>query len=217
MADEVRLELDGAVAEIILNRPERKNAVTGPLAEAATAAVAQAEADPTVRVILLRGEGGVFSSGLDLKEFNAEPRPEWLPRFQGLWRGLHERLFACDKAVVCAMESYAINAGSALALSADYLIAGDTAFLQDYLDAAHARSEGEEDYVGEWHVHPAIGAPPSRTDRRSLRRIAGSSRYAVTEPVLMIVEHLPPELRLRCYRFAGRCRRGKELPLLDPG
>ena len=130
MADEVRLELDGAVAEIILNRPERKNAVTGPLAEAATAAVAQAEADPTVRVILLRGEGGVFSSGLDLKEFNAEPRPEWLPRFQGLWRGLHERLFACDKAVVCAMESYAINAGSALALSADYLIAGDTAFLQ---------------------------------------------------------------------------------------
>ncbi|MFN8215136.1 MAG: Mov34/MPN/PAD-1 family protein [Solirubrobacterales bacterium] len=93
----------------------------------------------------------------------------------------------------------------------------DTAFLQDYLDAAHARSEGEEDYVGEWHVHPAIGAPPSRTDRRSLRRIAGSSRYAVTEPVLMIVEHLPPELRLRCYRFAGRCRRGKELPLLDPG
>ncbi|HET7417074.1 MAG TPA: Mov34/MPN/PAD-1 family protein [Solirubrobacterales bacterium] len=93
----------------------------------------------------------------------------------------------------------------------------DTAFLQDYLDAAHARSGGGEDYVGEWHVHPALGAPPSRTDRRSLRRIARSSRYAVAEPVLLIVEHSPPELRLRCYRFAGRSRRGTELPLLGPG
>lgn len=92
----------------------------------------------------------------------------------------------------------------------------DTAFLQRYLDATHARSEGKDDYLGEWHVHPALDAPPSRTDRRSLRRIARSSRYAVTEPVLLIVEHSPPELRLRCYRFAGRCRRGTELPLLDP-
>ena len=92
--------------------------------------MARAETDPAVRVILLRGEGGVFCSGLDLKEFNADPRPEWLPRFRTLWRGLHERLFACDKAIVCALESYAINAGSALALSADYLVAGETAFLQ---------------------------------------------------------------------------------------
>lgn len=130
MASDVKLELNGAVAELVLNRPERKNAVTGPLAEAAAAAVAEIEANPAIRVILMRGEGGVFSSGLDLKEFNADPRPEWLPRFQGLWRALHERLFACDKTIVCALESYAINAGSALALSADYLVTGETAFLQ---------------------------------------------------------------------------------------
>jgi integrative and conjugative element protein (TIGR02256 family) len=92
----------------------------------------------------------------------------------------------------------------------------DTTFLQRYLDAAYARSGGEEDYVGEWHVHPALDAPPSRTDRRSLRRIARSSRYPVTEPVLVIVEHSPLELRLRCYRFAGRGRRGTEMALLDP-
>jgi integrative and conjugative element protein (TIGR02256 family) len=93
----------------------------------------------------------------------------------------------------------------------------DTAFLQRYLDAAHARSGGWEDYVGEWHVHPALDAPPSRTDRRSLRRIARSSRYAVSEPILVIVEHSPPELRLRCYRFTGRRREMEtELALLDP-
>jgi integrative and conjugative element protein (TIGR02256 family) len=93
----------------------------------------------------------------------------------------------------------------------------DTAFLQRYLDAAHARSEGKEDYVGEWHVHPALDAPPSRTDRHSLRRIARSSRYVVGEPVLLIVEHSPPDLRLRCYGFTRRCRRGTELALLDSG
>jgi enoyl-CoA hydratase/carnithine racemase len=128
--NEVRLEIKGAVAEIVLNRPERKNSVTGPLAVAAREAIEAAEADPAVHVILLRGESGVFSSGLDLKEFNAEPKPEWLSGFQRNWRSLHERLFVCDKAVVCALEGYAINAGSALALSADYLIAGETSFLQ---------------------------------------------------------------------------------------
>lgn len=79
----------------------------------------------------------------------------------------------------------------------------------------HVGRGGEEDYVGEWHVHPALDAPPSRTDRGSLRRIARSSRYAVTEPVLTIVEHSPPELRLRCYRFVSRRRRATELALLD--
>lgn len=128
--NEIRIEIVGPIAEIVLNRPERKNSVTGPLAVAAREAVETAEANPEVRVILLRGESGVFSSGLDLKEFNADPRPDWLTGFQGMWRGLHERLFVCDKAVVCALEGYAINAGSALALSADYLIAGETAFLQ---------------------------------------------------------------------------------------
>ena len=130
MNDEVRYELNGGVAEIILNRPARKNAVTGPLARAAADAVDAASADAGVHVILLRGEQGVFCSGLDLKEFNAEPKPDWVAGFGDHWRGLHERLFACDKAVVCALEGFAINAGSALALSADYLVVGETAFLQ---------------------------------------------------------------------------------------
>ena len=130
MNDEIRYELNGGVAEVILNRPARKNAVTGPLALAAADAVDAASSDAGVHVILLRGEQGVFCSGLDLKEFNAEPKPDWVAGFGEHWRGLHERLFACDKAVVCALEGFAINAGSALALSADYLVVGETAFLQ---------------------------------------------------------------------------------------
>ena len=52
-------------AEVILNRPERKNAITGPLGEALAAAVTQLNARDDVQVILLRGAGGAFCSGLD--------------------------------------------------------------------------------------------------------------------------------------------------------
>ncbi|MBK9547203.1 MAG: enoyl-CoA hydratase/isomerase family protein [Dehalococcoidia bacterium] len=128
--EQVLIERSGHVAEIILNRPERKNAITGPLARALQDAIEACSADGEVRVILLRGASGVFSSGLDLKEFNADPRPDWLPAFQATWRGVHESIYATDKAVVCALEGYAINAGSALALSADFIVAGEGAFLQ---------------------------------------------------------------------------------------
>lgn len=128
--EQVLIERSGHVAQIVLNRPERKNAITGPLALALQAAIDECGGDEEVRVILIHGASGVFCSGLDLKEFNADPRPEWLPGFQGAWRGVHERLYACDKAIVVALEGYAINAGSALALGADFIVAGETAFLQ---------------------------------------------------------------------------------------
>jgi 2-(1,2-epoxy-1,2-dihydrophenyl)acetyl-CoA isomerase len=127
---QVLLEREGHVAHIILNRPERRNAITGPVAIGLQAAIDECQEDPEVRVVLLRGALSLFCSGLDLKEFNADPRPDWLPGFQAAWRGVHERLYACDKAIVVALESYAINAGAALALAADFLVAGETSFLQ---------------------------------------------------------------------------------------
>lgn len=123
-------ELGDGVLELVLNRAERKNAITGPLVDALRDALRDAAANDEVRAIILRGEGGAFCSGLDLKEFNADPRPAWLPQFQPGWRALHEQLFAFDKPVVCALERYAINAGAALALSADFIVTGEAAFLQ---------------------------------------------------------------------------------------
>jgi integrative and conjugative element protein (TIGR02256 family) len=90
------------------------------------------------------------------------------------------------------------------ALHRPFAFSRDTRFLQRYLDDIHDRTAGNEDYVGEWHVHPALDAPPSRIDRRSLWRIAGRSNYATDNPVLMIVEELPPERRLRVYGFVAK-------------
>jgi integrative and conjugative element protein (TIGR02256 family) len=83
----------------------------------------------------------------------------------------------------------------------------DTRFLQRYLDDVYDRTAGHEDYVGEWHVHPALDAPPSYVDRRSLWRIARRRNYATDNPVLLIIESAPPERRLRVYGFAVRPRK----------
>lgn len=67
---------------------------------------------------------------MNLKEFNREPPPSWLADFQKTWRSVHVALFECSKPIVVALEKYAINGGSALALAADLLIVGEDSFLQ---------------------------------------------------------------------------------------
>ena len=120
----------GSWAELVLNRPQRKNAITGPLGRDMIICLAQIEANEKIQVVLLRGEGGAFCSGLDLKYFNADPPPDWLAEFQQIWRGVHRGLYNCRVPIVGALERYAINGGAALALACDLLISGKEAFLQ---------------------------------------------------------------------------------------
>lgn len=87
-----------------------------------------------------------------------------------------------------------------------FFFSRDVAFLQTYLDEHYDRS-GSDDYVGEWHVHLALGAPPSCVDRRSLYRIARRPNYATDNPLLIIAEHEPPELRLCTYGFLAKPKR----------
>ena len=123
-------EAGGCWGEVMLNRPERKNAITGPFGEQLAGAFEELQGDEQVQAILLYGAGGAFCSGLDLNAFNAEPEPAWVAGFQATWRRAHSALFNCTKPIVGALESYAINGGAALAIACDYLVAGEQAFLQ---------------------------------------------------------------------------------------
>jgi methylglutaconyl-CoA hydratase len=60
-----RLE-DAGVARIVLNRPDKRNALNGPLVEAWFASLDIIRADRELKVVITKGAGGVFSSGLDL-------------------------------------------------------------------------------------------------------------------------------------------------------
>lgn len=118
------------VAHVVLNRPERRNALTGPLADQLADALDLLNHDATVTVIVIRGAGNAFCSGLDLKEFAADPQPDWVPQFGEKWRRVHRALFDSDRIIVGALERAAVNGGAALALACDFLVAGETAFLQ---------------------------------------------------------------------------------------
>ena len=123
-------EAGGCWGEVMLNRPERKNAITGPFGEQLAEAFEILQQDSEVQTILLYGAGGAFCSGLDLNAFNAEPAPAWVEDFQSIWRRAHASLFNCTKPIIGALERYAINGGAALSIACDYLVAGEKAFLQ---------------------------------------------------------------------------------------
>lgn len=119
----------GFRGELVLNRPHRKNALTGPMVDRLHSGLESLIDDPDVRVILLRGSDGVLCAGNDLTEFSSSPSPDWLADHHERWINLHEALFNCPKPIVCALEGVAIAAGSALVLACDLVIAGEKARL----------------------------------------------------------------------------------------
>ena len=120
----------GNWSEVVLNQPATRNAITGPLGIALAETINQLDARDSCELLLLRGAEGAFCSGLNLKEFNREPRPDWLKDWSSTWRNAHKSLFQCRKPIVAAVERFAINGGAALAFAADILLVGEDSFIQ---------------------------------------------------------------------------------------
>ena len=79
----IKLEKRGGVAWLVLNRPERLNALNQTMLGEINAALDDAEADEAIRAVVVTGAGTAFSSGFDLKE-QMEKRPQGI----GQWRGI---------------------------------------------------------------------------------------------------------------------------------
>ena len=117
-------------AELVLNRPDRRNSFIPPLFAEVIDALKQLDDRDDISVILLRGEGGYFCSGIDLKALQQDPPPDWDGAPVSDARSMHLALFRCQTPIIGALESFAINAGAALAFACDLVIGGETAFLQ---------------------------------------------------------------------------------------
>ncbi len=126
----VNLAIADGLATVELNRPHRKNAIIGPMMDALADAVEAASTDATVNAVLLCGADGAFCSGLDLKEVQSDPKPDWLATQPQSLRRAHIALAKCPHPVIVALERFAINGGAAFALAGDIVIVGDEAFLQ---------------------------------------------------------------------------------------
>ena len=126
----IKVERADGWASVVLDRSRRRNAFTGPMLDQLADAVDALSADTSIAAIVLRGEGSAFCSGVDLTELQAQPPQPWVPNFGLSLRRAHIALYQCACPIVVALERFAINGGSALALSGDLIVAGQTAFLQ---------------------------------------------------------------------------------------
>ncbi|MDX6666699.1 MAG: enoyl-CoA hydratase [Solirubrobacteraceae bacterium] len=138
--DTLLYDVDGAIATITLNRPDRLNTIVPPMHDELEAAVHAAVADEAVKVIVLRGAGRAFCAGFDLgggfhhwdeglttdgrwdpgKDFigaTADAGP--VPKFMSMWRS--------PKPVVAQVHGWCVGGGSDMALCADLVIASEDA------------------------------------------------------------------------------------------
>lgn len=120
-------ERSGNVAEIRLNRPHRLNAVTQQLYDELNDALARAENDREVRVVLLAGEGRAFCVGADLKEHKAGRTPFDRRQYLLGEQRVCKRLMELRLPVVAAVNGYALGAGAELAIASDFLLMADEA------------------------------------------------------------------------------------------
>lgn len=126
----VLFQVEDGLATVVMNRPARRNAITGPLADALADVFTQFSRRNDVEVVLFHGADGGFCSGLDLTEYNSDPPPAWLPTATASLIAAHQAIASCPVPVVGALERFAVNGGAAFALACDLLVVGKGAFLQ---------------------------------------------------------------------------------------
>jgi 2-(1,2-epoxy-1,2-dihydrophenyl)acetyl-CoA isomerase len=125
MSSKVLVETRGAVRWIVINRPERRNALDRDTMIAIREAVVRGGNDPTVRVLVLGGAGGAFSSGADLKA-NSEVQSQE-DMIEAYFNPAIRAIRHARKPVVAAVDGVATGFGCSLALACDVRIASTAA------------------------------------------------------------------------------------------
>lgn len=127
MTAEIRTELNEGVLTITIARPDKKNALTNDMYGTLADAIGQAEHDASVRVLLIQGDGDMFTAGNDVGEFAAIAMGKGPAE-----RHVHRFLHALAKAtvpIVAAVHGKAVGVGTTMLLHCDYVLLSQDAQL----------------------------------------------------------------------------------------
>jgi enoyl-CoA hydratase/carnithine racemase len=118
----IKTTLSNHVATVEIDRPQKKNAITGDMYVALAQAMHDANADPSVRSVLITGQPGIFTAGNDLDDF-AKFTPGTEPPSVAFMRAL----VACEKPVIAAVTGLAVGIGTTMLLHCDLVYVSEDA------------------------------------------------------------------------------------------
>ena len=131
MADgtkELRLEREGGLAFLVIDNPARLNALTTAMWAAIPRAMAEAQSDPAVRVIVLKGAGGkAFCAGADISEFDQARTGEATATYDALNHAAFEAVLGPAKPTVAMIEGFCLGGGLGIAACCDLRLANEAA------------------------------------------------------------------------------------------
>jgi enoyl-CoA hydratase len=199
--DTMSFENEGRIGCLTLNRPQLLNAMNYQGSLDLNRAAEMIRDDPDVRLVLIRGSGRAFCTGIDLKELSAGGTPH---QYYENWDRALRILEQSEKILICAMHGYSLGGGLQLALACDIRIA--TADCQLGLPAI---KEGIVPGLGTLRLSRYIGLGRAKWMTLSGENVDGSRAYQIG-----LVDHLvktdafDEEVRALVEKYSRVCSEG---------
>lgn len=124
---EIEYQRDGGVARVVLNRPERKNALANDMRQQLADAFLGADADDEVRAVVLTGTGETFCAGADVSRMAPLDVKGSRNKLQRTSHVLIRSLYQIEKPVISSVRGAAVGIGLSMVLASDLVIASETA------------------------------------------------------------------------------------------
>ena len=115
---------DDQISTISLNRPEQFNTFSTIMAQELNEALVQMESDEKIRVVIVKGEGKAFSTGIDVSEFEGKTAAEY-HAWINLMNEMNMTIASMGKPVIASVHGFAVANGAGLLAAADFAIVAE--------------------------------------------------------------------------------------------